>query len=80
MMLQRNIFLEKRSLKFKFCFSSHEIAEDANLSGCSFGEEGIDRYIMVYKKENPPSEDELAVLRRGEEWNEEKAKELAKQV
>ncbi|KAL1116537.1 hypothetical protein AAG570_005009 [Ranatra chinensis] len=43
----------------------------------SFGQEGVDRYIIVYKKAHPPSEDELTVLRRGEEWNEATAKELA---
>ena len=46
----------------------------------SFGEEGVDRYIVVYKKENVPDEDELNALRRGEEWNETKAKEVAEKV
>lgn len=46
----------------------------------SFGEEGVDRYIVVYKKEFVPSEDELNALRRGEEWNEEKARQIAEKV
>lgn len=46
----------------------------------SFGVEGVDRYITLFKKEFPPSEDELATLRDGDEWNEEKAKELAQKV
>ncbi len=46
----------------------------------SFGEDEIDRHIIVYKKENVPSEDELNALRKGEEWNEEKAKQLAEKV
>lgn len=43
----------------------------------SFGQEGIDRYIIVYKKEYTPSEDEILARRNGEEWNDEKAKEYA---
>lgn len=46
----------------------------------SFGEEGVDRYIVVYKKENVPCEDELNALRQGEEWNEEIAKQIAQKV
>lgn len=46
----------------------------------SFGEEGVDRHIVVYKKDFVPSEDELGALRRGEEWNEEKAKQIALKV
>jgi hypothetical protein len=46
----------------------------------SFGEEGVDRHIVVYKKENVPDEDELNALRRGEEWNEEKARQVAEKV
>lgn len=59
---------------------SHEIAQDAGMVSYSFGEEGVDRYIVVYKKESVPSEDELNALRRGEEWNEEKAKQIAEKV
>ncbi|XP_065206920.1 sperm-associated antigen 7 homolog [Planococcus citri] len=55
----------------------HEIAQDAGMVSYSFGEEGIDRYIVVYKKEFVPSEDELNALRKGEEWNEEKARQIA---
>lgn len=46
----------------------------------SFGEEGVDRHIVVYKKQFVPCEDELNALRRGEEWNEEKAKIIAEKV
>uniref|UniRef100_A0A224XS18 R3H domain-containing protein n=1 Tax=Panstrongylus lignarius TaxID=156445 RepID=A0A224XS18_9HEMI len=55
----------------------HELAEEAGLTAHSFGQEGIDRYIMLFKKECLPSEDELTVLRNGEEWTKEKEKELA---
>lgn len=41
----------------------------------SFGQEGIDRYIIVYKREYTPSEDEIHARRNGEEWNDAKAKE-----
>lgn len=46
----------------------------------SFGEEEVDRYIMVFKKEFPPSEDELNALRNGQQWNDEIAKRLQAQV
>lgn len=54
-----------------------DIAEDAGIISHSFGIEGEDRYVMLFKKQNPPSEDELTTLRAGEEWNEDKAKEIA---
>lgn len=44
----------------------------------SFGEEGLDRYIIVYKKEFPPSEDEIVARRSGDDWTEDVAKEYAK--
>lgn len=46
----------------------------------SFGQEGVDRYIVVYKRENPPTEDEIAARREGEVWNEAKAKEYKDNV
>ncbi|XKL65599.1 hypothetical protein PGB90_009019 [Kerria lacca] len=55
----------------------HEVAQDADMVSYSFGEEGVDRHIVVYKKQFVPCEDELNALRRGEEWNEEKAKIIA---
>lgn len=61
-------------------FSRHDIAEVAGLTAQSFGIEGVDRYIMLFKKEHPPSEDEITTLRNGEEWNEAKAKELVRKV
>lgn len=46
----------------------------------SFGEEEVDRYIMIFKKDFPPTEDELNALRNGQEWNDEVAKRLLAQV
>ncbi|VVC32052.1 R3H domain,Sperm-associated antigen 7,Sperm-associated antigen 7, R3H domain [Cinara cedri] len=57
----------------------HEIAEDAGMIAYSFGEEEVDRYIMIFKKETPPSEDELNALRNGQQWNDEIAKRLQAQ-
>lgn len=51
------------------------MAEVAGLLAISFGQEGVDRYIIVYKKEYTPSEDEIHARRNGEEWNDDKAKE-----
>lgn len=55
---------------------SHDVADVANVLAYSFGEEGVDRYIMIFKREHAPSEDQVHILRRGEEWNEEVAKKL----
>ncbi|XP_070157056.1 sperm-associated antigen 7 homolog [Polyergus mexicanus] len=57
----------------------YDVAEVANVLAYSFGEEGVDRYIMIFKREYAPSEDQLNTLRKGEEWNEEVAKKLKKE-
>ncbi|CAG9814128.1 unnamed protein product [Phaedon cochleariae] len=48
----------------------HEVAESCGLLSFAFGIDGVDRYIRVYRKENPPCDDEIAARRRGEPWNE----------
>lgn len=55
--------------------NSHDVAEIAGLVGMSFGEDGFNRYMVVYKKEFHPCEDEISARRNGDEWNEETAKE-----
>lgn len=55
---------------------SHDVAEVANVLAYSFGVEGVDRYIMIFKREFAPSEDQLNTLRKGEEWSEETAQRL----
>lgn len=55
----------------------HDIAEIGGLAALSFGVEGVDRYIVVYKKEHLPSEEELAVRRNGDPWNKETAEEYS---
>ncbi|RWS25585.1 Sperm-associated antigen 7-like protein [Leptotrombidium deliense] len=52
----------------------HDVAEIAGLPAFSLGFEDVDRHVVVYKKETLPSEDELAALRKGEEYDPEKAK------
>ncbi|XP_045472130.1 sperm-associated antigen 7 homolog [Harmonia axyridis] len=54
----------------------HEIAENQNLLAYAFGEDGVDRYMRLYRKDHPPCEDELAARRRGEPWNEAIKKKL----
>ncbi|ENN78656.1 hypothetical protein YQE_04828, partial [Dendroctonus ponderosae] len=56
----------------------HEAAETHNLLSYAFGTDGVDRYIRVYSRDNPPCEDELAARRRGEPWNEEVRQQLLK--
>ncbi|XP_015123204.1 sperm-associated antigen 7 homolog isoform X2 [Diachasma alloeum] len=79
-----NKFLKDEKLKeYKFAPMEkvhrtivHDVAEVASVWAYSFGEEGIDRHIMIFKREYAPSEDQLNALRRGEEWNDEIAKKL----
>lgn len=47
----------------------HDVAEIASLISQAFGKEDDGRYVMIFKKEFPPSEDELGAYRRGEEWD-----------
>ena len=72
-----NEFLKKdndKTLKFEAMDKYHrsvvhDVSEVAGLVSHSFGEEEVDRHIQVWKKEFSPGEDELATLRRGEEWD-----------
>jgi len=54
----------------------HDVAEIAGLVSFSFGEEDVDRYIQVWKKEFSPCEGEVAALRRGEVYDPIKQKQL----
>lgn len=54
------------------------MATTAGLTGVSFGIDGVDRYIIVYKKEHLPSEDEITARRNGEQWTDDLAEEYAK--
>ncbi|XP_044743531.1 sperm-associated antigen 7 [Chrysoperla carnea] len=49
----------------------HDLAESAGFLSYAFGEDGVDRHVRIYRKENPPCDDELSARRRGEEWNDE---------
>ncbi|XP_049874330.1 sperm-associated antigen 7 [Pectinophora gossypiella] len=54
-----------------------DVAETAGVQVFSFGQDGIDRYSIVYLKDKGPSEDELTVRRAGCAWNDAKAAEMA---
>lgn len=74
------ILMEIRKYTTIIPLHRHEIAEIAGLMAISYGQEGIDRYIVVYKRECPPSEDEMAARRDGSDWNEAIAKEYRANV
>eukprot|EP00096_Caligus_rogercresseyi_P005588 TRINITY_DN2149_c0_g1_i2.p1 TRINITY_DN2149_c0_g1~~TRINITY_DN2149_c0_g1_i2.p1 ORF type:complete len:250 (+),score=108.50 TRINITY_DN2149_c0_g1_i2:41-751(+) len=60
----------------------NEICEVAGLSAYSFGEEEVDRHVVMWKQEFLPSEEELACRRRGEKYDPKeiaRRKELAKE-
>ncbi|XP_033097721.1 sperm-associated antigen 7-like [Anneissia japonica] len=56
----------------------HDIADVAGLTSFSFGLTDDERYVMLFKKEYAPSDEELEAYRRGEEWSPEIAKEKAR--
>ncbi|KAJ8366547.1 hypothetical protein AAFF_G00350720 [Aldrovandia affinis] len=51
----------------------HDVAEVAGLTSFSFGEDEESRYVMIFKKEFAPSDEELEAYRKGEEWDPRKA-------
>lgn len=53
----------------------HDVVEIAGLTSFSFGEEEENRYVMIFKKEFAPSDEELEAYRKGEEWDPQKAQE-----
>lgn len=61
-------------------FYRHEVAENQGLITYAFGTDGVDRYIRVYRKDNPPCEDELAARRRGDPWNDQVKAALIEKV
>uniref|UniRef100_A0A182PVB7 R3H domain-containing protein n=1 Tax=Anopheles epiroticus TaxID=199890 RepID=A0A182PVB7_9DIPT len=69
-------YLEFQPLDQVFRSIVHDVAETAGLSGMSFGMEG-ERYIVVYKKEHLPCEDELNARKSGEVWNKDVAEQYA---
>ncbi|KAL5013951.1 hypothetical protein ScPMuIL_008221 [Solemya velum] len=57
----------------------HEVADVAGLTSFSFGLEEEDRYVMIWKKEFAPSDEELLAYRKGENWDPETAKQAAEE-
>ncbi|CAL8365064.1 unnamed protein product [Lota lota] len=56
----------------------HDVAEVAGLASFSFGEDEESRYVMLFKKESAPTDDELEAYRKGEEWNPQVAEQRRK--
>uniref|UniRef100_A0A8C5MLM5 Sperm associated antigen 7 n=1 Tax=Leptobrachium leishanense TaxID=445787 RepID=A0A8C5MLM5_9ANUR len=52
---------------------SHDVVEVAGLTSFSFGDDEESRYVMIFKKEFAPSDEELDAYRKGEEWDPVKA-------
>eukprot|EP00095_Tigriopus_kingsejongensis_P003462 snap_masked-scaffold13_size735724-processed-gene-4.5 protein:Tk03462 transcript:snap_masked-scaffold13_size735724-processed-gene-4.5-mRNA-1 annotation:"sperm-associated antigen 7 homolog" len=47
----------------------HDVAEIAGLISHAFGEEDVDRHLILWKRDFPPSEDELTCRRAGQPWD-----------
>ncbi|XP_029436520.1 sperm-associated antigen 7 [Rhinatrema bivittatum] len=56
----------------------HDVVEVAGLTSFSFGDDEESRYVMIFKKEFAPSDEELEAYRKGEEWDPQKAGEKRK--
>ncbi|XP_040202909.1 sperm-associated antigen 7 [Rana temporaria] len=56
----------------------HDVVEVAGLTSFSFGEDEESRYVMIFKKEFAPCDEELEAYRKGEEWDPVKAEEKKK--
>ncbi|CAG7833404.1 unnamed protein product [Allacma fusca] len=54
----------------------HDMAETAGLVALSFGQEEIDRHVILFKGHTAPCEDEVIAMRRGEVYDPD-AKKLA---
>ncbi|XP_075062384.1 sperm-associated antigen 7 [Mixophyes fleayi] len=53
----------------------HDVVEVAGLTSFSFGEDEESRYVMIFKNEFAPCDEELEAYRNGEEWDPSKAEE-----
>uniref|UniRef100_A0A8C0JDZ5 Sperm associated antigen 7 n=1 Tax=Chelonoidis abingdonii TaxID=106734 RepID=A0A8C0JDZ5_CHEAB len=53
----------------------HDVVEVAGLTSFSFGDDEESRYVMIFKKEFAPSDEELEAYRCGEEWDPQRAEE-----
>ncbi|KAM3820867.1 sperm-associated antigen 7 [Vipera latastei] len=53
----------------------HDVAEVAGLASFSFGDDDDSRYVMLFKKEFSPCDEELEAYRRGEDWDPRQAEE-----
>merc|ERR1711894_514452 len=47
----------------------HDVAEVAGLVAHSFGQEDVDRHVVIWKKEFTPCEDEITSLKQGRDWD-----------
>jgi hypothetical protein len=51
-----------------------DVIDVAGLTSHSFGIDGVDRHIVVFKSDSLPSDDELAAMRRGEVYDPEQVR------
>lgn len=70
-------YLQFEPMDYMYRAIIRDVADTAGAQVFSFGQEGIDRYAVVYTRENAPSEDELTVRKAGGTWDSSKAKEMA---
>jgi len=55
----------------------HDMAETAGLVASSFGQEEVDRHVILFKPDTAPSTDELSAMKRGVSYDPKQAKDNA---
>lgn len=71
------MFLEFSPMEKVFRQLIHNLADDSGLYAQSFGIEGENRYIVVYKKDYELTDDEILARKNGDGWNDEIKKDYA---
>ena len=57
----------------------HEVAETAGMSSSAFGVEDEDRFVMLFKKESAPTDEQLAVYRSGVTYDPQRVDEILRE-
>jgi len=57
----------------------HEVAETAGITSFAFGVEDEDRFVMLFKKEHAPTEEQMAVYRSGATYDPKEVDQILRQ-
>ena len=66
---KNSIFLKSRNSLLPEKTALQRYTYSPGLSVLSFGQEDEDRHVVLWRKEEPPSEDEMNCLKAGKKWD-----------